>query len=119
MNQPRSVPPLSPFRIAEGQIVFLSGQLPRQADGSIVDGGMEAQAQQAMDNLSAVLSSAGLDFSDIVKTTVWITDPSLMGQLNAVYERYFPQPFPARSVVVSGLVAPGALLEIEAIACRG
>lgn len=118
MTKPQSRPPLTPYREASANLVFLSGQLPRLADGSIVDGGIDAQARQAMDNLGSVLASAGLGFGDVVKTTVWLTDAALMPQFNAVYESCFQQPYPARSVVISGLVAPGALIEIEAIAAR-
>jgi 2-iminobutanoate/2-iminopropanoate deaminase len=107
-------PPLSKARRA-GQLLFVSGQLPRGAGGAIVPGGIEVQARQALQNLEAVLRDNGAGFEDVVKVTVWLTDASLSGAFNAVYRDFFKQPYPARSVVVSGLVAK-ADVEIEAIA---
>ncbi|WP_298672783.1 RidA family protein [uncultured Sphingomonas sp.] len=118
MTKPNARPPLAPFRETAAGLIFVSGQLPRGADGGIVPGGIEAQARRALENLSGVLDSAGASLSDVVKTTVWITDPAAMAQFNAIYETFFSAPYPARSTVVSGLVAPDALLEIEAVAVR-
>lgn len=107
-------PPLSTVRRA-GSLVFVSGQLPRQADGSMVPGGIEAQTRQAIANLEAVLRAEGLGLEHVVKTTVWLTHASHAPGFNAVYRALFPQPYPARSTVISGLVAD-ADIEIEAVA---
>jgi 2-iminobutanoate/2-iminopropanoate deaminase len=111
-------PPLSPFRKA-GNLLFVSGQLPRGPSGAIVEGDIAVQSEVALGNLLAVLERAGSGVQDVVKVTVWLTDPADADGFNQVYRRYFAEPFPARSVVVSGLVAPGALLEIEATAVLG
>lgn len=108
-------PPLSPLRFA-GSTVYVSGQLPRGEDGAIVQGDASVQARQALTNLQQVLATAGLSLADVVKVTVWITDANDMADLNAVYREFFAEPYPARSTVVSGLVAPGAVVEIEAVA---
>lgn len=110
-------PPLSPARTA-GELVFTSGQLARGADGAIVAGGIEAQAECVLANLVAVLASNGCAPSDVVKVTAWLTDAAYGPAFNAAYEEVFAEPWPARSTVVSELLAPGALIEVEAIAVR-
>lgn len=110
-----SKPALSATRKA-GDLLFISGQLPRLPDGSIVQGGIAAQTRQALENLAARLADEGLQLGDVVKTTVWLTRAEFAADFNAVYAGIFPQPYPARSTVISGLVAD-ADIEIEAIAC--
>lgn len=110
-------PPLSRFATA-GPMVFVSGQLARDGDGRISEGGFAAQARQALENLKSVLETAGCRLTEVVKVTVWLTDAADHPEFNAIYREYFTAPFPARSMVVSGLVAPGALIEVEAIAYR-
>ncbi|RKF18979.1 RidA family protein [Altericroceibacterium spongiae] len=110
-----SGPPLSPARRAGG-LLFLSGQLPRGADGAIAGSGMLEQARLALSNLKKLLESEGCSPDDVVKVTAWITDAADMAAFNLAYCELFDTPYPARSTVVSALVAPGALVEIEAIA---
>jgi reactive intermediate/imine deaminase len=107
-------PPLSKARRA-GDLLFVSGQLPRGADGQIVPGDIAVQTRQALSNLVAVLEAHGAAASDVVKVTVWLTDRRQYDVFNAVYREVFSEPFPARSVVVSDLVAD-ADVEIEAVA---
>lgn len=109
-------PPLSPARTA-GNLVFTSGQLARGADGTIA-GGIEAQAKQVMANLVAVLADNGCTPADVVKVTAWLTDASYGAAFNTAYREVFGEPYPARSTVVSGLLAPDALIEVEAIAVK-
>jgi len=110
-------PPLSAARVA-GDLVFTSGQLARGEDGAIVAGGIEAQSACALANLVRVLAENGCEPADVVKVTAWLTDPSHGAAFNAAYVRVFAEPYPARSTVVSALLAPDALVEIEAIARR-
>jgi 2-iminobutanoate/2-iminopropanoate deaminase len=110
-------PPLSSARRA-GDLVFTSGQLARGDDGAIVSGGIEAQAEQALANLTGVLASHGVGSADVVKVTAWLTDASYGPAFNAAYSKLFAEPYPARSTVVSALLAPDALVEVEAIAIR-
>ena len=110
----RSAPPLSAARRA-GSLLFLSGQLPRRADGTIDRGSLEEQTGRVIDNIASVLATHGLGLSDVVKATVWLTDLTHLDGFNRCYAKRFPDPYPARSTVVSALVAP-ADIEIEVIA---
>jgi len=104
--------------IASGDMVFCSGQLGLDpATGNLVDG-VEAQADRAMRNLSAVLDAAGLTLADVVKTTIFLADINDFAAVNAVYGRYVPDPPPARSTVGVGALPKGGRVEIEAIARR-
>jgi reactive intermediate/imine deaminase len=112
-----SKPPLSPVRFA-GSTAYISGQLPRGGDGKIIAGDMQDQCRQALANLEVVLKSAGLELSDVVKVTAWITDADYMADFNLVYREYFAEPYPTRSTIVSDLIVPDAMVEIEAVAYR-
>ena len=72
-----------------------------------------------MENLQRVLASADLGLADVVKVTAWLTDPQHMSDFNAVYREFFDEPFPTRSTLISALVVPDAIVEIEAVAFRG
>lgn len=111
-----ATPPLSAVRTA-GNLVFTSGQLARGADGAIVKG-IEPQAKQVLANLVAVLADNGCTPADVVKVTAWVTDASYGAAFNAAYRDVFGEPYPARSTVVSGLLAPDALIEVEAVALK-
>ncbi len=116
MSAENSAPnvPLSKTRRA-GALVFVSGQLPRKPEGGMCEGDIGEQTAQAIANLKAALHSEGLTLADVVKTTVWLTSSEHARGMNAVYADMFPQPYPTRSTVVSGLVAK-ADIEIEAVA---
>ncbi|HEX4712961.1 RidA family protein [Phenylobacterium sp.] len=111
---PVQAPPLSKARRA-GDLLFLSGQLPRGADGEIVEGDVAVQTRRALDNLLAVLETHGGTAADVVKVTAWLTDRRHYQAFNEVYRQVFGPPYPARSVVVCDLVAD-ADVEIEATA---
>jgi 2-iminobutanoate/2-iminopropanoate deaminase len=98
-------------------LVFCAGQVGLDpAAGTMVPGGVDAQAQRAMQNLKAVLEAAGSSFDKVVKTTVFVADLADFATVNEVYATFFSDLPPARSTVqVAGLPA-GALVEIEAIA---
>lgn len=100
-----------------GDFVFLSGQVPFGPDGKLIEGGIEAQTDQVLDNLSRVLEMAGASLADVVKTTIWLIDVADFAAFNAAYARHFESPPPARSCVVSALAVP-AKVEIEAIAYK-
>lgn len=111
------VAPLSPA-FATDDLVFLSGQLPFKSDGTLDTGSIESQTQQCLDNIQAILKSNGLSRTDIVKTTVWLTDVSDFAGFNSVYAAFFGDTFPARSTVRSDLMLPGARVEIEVIVSK-
>jgi 2-iminobutanoate/2-iminopropanoate deaminase len=98
-------------------LVFCAGQVGLDpAEGTLVAGGVEAQARRAMQNLGAVLEAAGSGFDRVVKTTIFVADLGDFAAVNGVYGSFFTDAPPARSTVqVAGLPA-GALVEIEAIA---
>lgn len=105
--------------IASGQLVFCSGQIGLDpATGSLVEGGLEAQAERALRNIAAVLDAAGCSFGDVVKTTLFLADIADFATVNAIYGRFMPDPPPARSTFAVGALPKGALVEVEAIAVR-
>lgn len=106
--------------IASGDLVFCSGQLGLDpATGDLVEGGVEAQAERALRNLTAVLDAAGLTFADVVKTTIYLARIEDFAAVNGVYATFMPDPAPARSTFAVGALPKGGLVEIEAIARRG
>ena len=99
-----------------GNTVYFSGQIPLDpATGNVVEGGIEAQARRAFDNLKAVAEAAGGSLGDIVRLGLYLTDLGEFAKVNAVMQEYFQAPFPARSTIeVSGL-PKGAAFEVDAI----
>ena len=105
--------------ISTAGLVFCSGQIGLDpATGTLVEGGVEAQAERALRNLAAVLDAAGCSFGDVVKTTLFLADIADFTSVNAVYGRFMPDPPPARSTFAVGALPKGALVEVEAIAVR-
>ena len=116
-NAPAAIGPYSQAIVADGT-VYCSGQIGLDpASGELADG-LEAQAERALRNLSAVLDAAGLTFADVVKTTIFLTDMADFAAVNAIYASAMPEPPPARSTVAVAALPKGALVEIEAIARR-
>jgi len=106
--------------IGMGDLVFCSGQIGLDpATGNLVEGGIAAQAERVLRNLSAVLDAAGLGFADVVKTTIFLADISDFATVNEIYATYMPDPPPARSTFAVAALPKGAIVEIEAIAVRG
>jgi reactive intermediate/imine deaminase len=103
--------------VRAGDFVFVSGQMATDANGQLVEGGIEVQTRQVMDNIKAILAEAGCTMADVVKCTCWIDDPRDFGRFNAVYREYFGDDPPARSTVRAQLVLDGKL-EVEAIAYK-
>ena len=117
-NAPAAVGPYSQAMDC-GEFVFCSGQIPLVPEtGLMVEGGIEEQARQMFANIKAVLAAAGLDFSNVVKTTVFMTDLGQFATLNGIYAEYFPENPPARSCVEVSALPKGALVECEVIAKR-
>ena len=116
-NAPAAVGPYCHAKLA-GNTLYTSGQLGLIPATGELPQGVEAQAAQALDNLKEVLSAAGMDFSDVVKTTVFLTDIGDFAAVNAVYAKYFPGEAPARSCVQVAALPKGGLFEIEAVAVK-
>jgi 2-iminobutanoate/2-iminopropanoate deaminase len=103
--------------VKAGHLVYTAGQLGIDpASGNFVDGGVEAQTRQALENLKAVLEAAGSKMSKVVKTTVFLLDMNDFGAMNGVYGEFFTKKYPARSAVQVARLPKDGLVEIEAIA---
>lgn len=108
--------PFSPS-ITKGNFIFTSGQVYLK-DGKLLEGTIEEQTHQVMQNLKVVLEKAGASFQDVVKTTIYTTDMSLYPKVNDVYATYFTEPFPAREMVCVKELPLGAVLEISMVAFK-
>ena len=113
---PAAVGPYSQA-IAVGNLLFCAGQIPLDpATGDLVGADVTAQTERVCQNISAVLKANDMTFTNVVKTTVFLTDLTNFAAMNAVYSKYFREPFPARSTIqVTGLPR-GAQVEIEVTA---
>ncbi len=115
-NAPKAIGPYSQA-VVEGGFLFAAGQIPLDPKtGDLVAGGIEPSAERVLDNLEAVLKAAGLTFSDVVKTTVFLTKAEDFAALNAVYARRMGDHKPARSTVIVAALPKNAALEIELVA---
>ncbi len=103
--------------IASGDLLFCSGQIPIDPKtGQMVQGGIEAETEQVLANLTAVLAAAGATLADVVKTTVYLANFDDFAAMNAIYVRAFPHEPPARATVGVSALPRGAKVELEAIA---
>ena len=113
---PKAVGPYS-LGIRSGGFLFLSGQLGLDPDsGRFAEGGVEAQTRQALSNIKSVLQDAGCELSDVVKTSVFLSDIADFPKMNAVYAEFFGNDPPARSTMQVGALPKSGLVEIEVIA---
>lgn len=101
-----------------GNLIFFSGQIPLSPETGEMPEGIEAQTKQALENVNGLLESQGLDFSHVVKTTVFLDNMDDFNTVNSIYAQYFVEPYPARSAVEVGRLPKGALIEVEIIACK-
>lgn len=114
--------PVGPYSqaIRIGGLVFCSGQVGlNPATGKLVEGGVAEQTRQVLDNLTAVLASAGLTLEAVVKTTIFLVDINDFATVNAIYGERLGTPPPARSTVAVAALPLGARVEIEAVAAIG
>jgi 2-iminobutanoate/2-iminopropanoate deaminase len=104
--------------VLANDLIFASGQIPLDpASGELVSGDIEAQAEQVIANLSAVLEAAGSSLQRVVRTTVYLVDLSHFPRVNTIYARHFTgEPAPARATVQVAALPLGAQIEIDAIA---
>ncbi len=115
---PAAVGPYSQAVEANGTL-YVSGQLPIDAKtGEFAEGGVREQMVQVFTNLKYVLEEAGYDFSNVVKTTVYLQNMSDFGTLNEVYSQYFTEPYPARVAYQVAALPKGALVEADVIAVK-
>lgn len=113
---PAAVGPYSQA-VAVGGLLFCAGQIPLDpATGEIVPGDVTAQTERVCQNIAAVLKANGMTFTHVVKTTVFLTSMGDFAAMNAVYAKFFTEPFPARSTVAVVGLPRGAQVEIEVVA---
>ena len=113
---PAAVGPYSQA-IAVGNLLFCAGQIPLDpATNEIVGTDVTAQAERVCQNIAGVLKANGMTFANVVKTTVFLTDLAQFAAMNAVYAKYFTEPFPARSTIQVAGLPRGAQVEIEVTA---
>jgi 2-iminobutanoate/2-iminopropanoate deaminase len=98
-------------------LLFLAGQVPLDpATGKLIEGTVAQQTERVLQNIQAVLAAAGADFSNVVKTTVFLADMADFAEMNGVYGQYFKDPAPARSTVQVARLPLDARVEIECTA---
>jgi len=113
-------PGAGPFSqaVIDGNLIFTSGQIYLTSEGKLLEGTLEEQIHQIMKNLQAVLEEAGVSFANVAKSTIYVTDMSIYGKVNAIYGSYFSAPFPARETVCVKELPLGAKVEISMIAVK-
>src|SRR5580693_8963196 len=111
-------PPVGPFSqaVEAGGFIYLSGQVGQDpTTGKLVTGGIAAEAERVLQNLSAVLKAAGKSFDDVVRAGVFLTSMSDFAAMNGIYAKYFSQPFPARTTIGAAALPLGACVEIDLV----
>lgn len=115
---PAPIGPYSQGMLLQNTLLFLSGQIPMDAQGNVVDGDIAEQTHKVIANIQAVLAAANLSLANVVKTTVFLKDMNDFAAMNAVYSEYFSATKPARSTVEVSRLPKDVHVEIEVIAVR-
>lgn len=119
VKTPRAPAAIGPYSqgVQTGNTLYCSGQIAIDPDsGSLIEDGIEAETEQVLDNLGAVLRAANMDYSNVVRCTVYLDDINNYGQVNEVYSRYFSESPPARVAVQVAALPRGAGVEISCTA---
>ena len=119
INTPDAPAPIGPYNqaILSGNLLFISGQICLDpVSGKLKNKDIQEETHQVMHNLKAILSAAGMDFSNVVKTTIFITDMNRFSEMNEVYGKYFTSEFPARETVQVSALPKFVNVEISMIA---
>lgn len=119
INTKNAPAPIGPYSqaVMVGNMLFISGQVPIHPISGLVEAkDIAAETHQVMQNLKAVLAEGGMDFSNAVKTTIFLSDMSLFSEVNEVYGRYFTGDFPARETVAVKGLPKNVNVEISMIA---
>ena len=105
--------------VEQSGLIFCSGQIGLDpASGMIVEGGIELETRRALQNLGEVLAAAGVDFIDVIRTTIFLIDLGEFETVNRIYGEHFEPPYPARSTVQVAALPRKARIEIDAIAMK-
>jgi reactive intermediate/imine deaminase len=114
-DAPAAIGPYSQA-VRVGNTVYFSGQIALDpASGQVVEGGIEAQARRAFDNLAAVCAAAGGSMDDVVRVGLYLTDLGEFAAVNAIMAEYFSQPYPARSTIEVPALPKGVVFEVDAV----
>jgi len=105
--------------VRTGGMVFVSGQIPLTPDGELVDGDVEAQTEQVLENLAAVLEAAGSSLDRVVQVSAFLADMNDFARFNEVYARHFREPYPARAVVEVARLPKDVRVEVACVAEGG
>lgn len=117
-NAPAAIGPYSQA-VQAGNTIYISGQLPIDpATGAFAGEDITAQTRQSLNNIKAILTEAGADMSNVVKTTVLLANIADFAAMNAVYAEFFTAPFPARAAFQAAALPRNALVEIECVAVK-
>jgi 2-iminobutanoate/2-iminopropanoate deaminase len=116
-NAPAPIGPYSHSVLTDGKLLFISGQIPFNADGNLVGEDISGQTHQCIKNIQVIVEEAGGKLADVVKTTVLLSDMANFGKMNEVYESYFGASKPARIAYQVVKLPKDVLVEIDAIAC--
>ena len=118
ITSPELTPPVGPFSqaIEAGGFVYFSGQVGQDpTTGKLVGGGIAAETERVLRNLSAVLEAAGRSFDDVVRAGVYLTNMNDFVAMNGIYATHFSQPFPARTTIAVAALPLGACVEIDLV----
>ncbi|MGN1350541.1 MAG: RidA family protein [Anaerovoracaceae bacterium] len=117
LEAPAAIGPYSQA-IVHGDMMFLSGQIPVDPKTGMIPETVEEQAAQSLTNIRNILKENHMSMSNVIKTTVFLSDLEDFAAVNAVYAEHFQEPFPARSCVQVAAIPKGCKLEIECIAVK-
>jgi len=109
--------PFSEF-IDKNGFIFVSGQVPLNGGGEMIEGTIDEKTHQVMKNLQKVLESAGVSFDNVVKTTIFLTDIEDAGKVNTIYASYFNGAYPARETICVKALPLNSVIEISMIAAK-
>ena len=102
-----------------GSIIFVSGQLPINASTGEMPADIKSQTKQSIENIKSILEETGATLDNVLKSTVYLADMSLFGEMNEVYAEYFKKVYPARAAFAVKELPKQALVEIEVVAYKG
>jgi len=121
INTPHAPAPIGPYSqaVMTGDMLFISGQVALvPATGELANADLTEETTQVMENLQAILTEAGMDFSNVVKTTIFLSDMGLFAAVNEIYAGYFTSDFPARETVAVKGLPKNVNVEISMIASK-
>ena len=121
INTPNAPAPIGPYNqaVMTGDMLFVSGQVALiPGTGELANADLTEETNQVMKNLKAILTEAGMDFSHVVKTTIFLSDMSLFGAVNEIYGSYFSSDYPARETVAVKGLPKNVNVEISMIASK-